>query len=70
MSLSITLHHVLVEICGVKKTEAAEIIGGLIDKTDRTVREGTSMFFKNAEVFQTESKAVIRGLVYFGKMRS
>lgn len=51
MSLSITLHRTLVEICGVKKTEAAEIIGGLIDKTDRTVREWTSVFFENAGSF-------------------
>ena len=47
MSLSITLHHALVDICGVKKTEAAEVIGHLINKSERTVREWKTTFYAN-----------------------
>ena len=47
LSLSVTLDHVLVRMCGVKKTEAAGIIGKVIDKSERTVREWRSIFYEN-----------------------
>ena len=51
MSLSITLHYALVDICGVKKTEAAGVIGHLIDKTECAVRELRNTFYEYAGSF-------------------
>ena len=71
MSLSFTLHRLLTSVYGVKKTDAAESIGQLIGKNERTVyvnREKLSVTMQVAS--QTASKAIIRGKECFGKMRS
>ena len=51
MSLSLTLHHLLTNVYGVKKTDAAESIGQLIGKNERTVREWRKTFCDNAGSF-------------------
>ena len=51
MSLSLTLHHVLVNIYGVTKRNAAEMIGNLIGKNERTVREWRKFFNDNGGSF-------------------
>ena len=51
MSLSLTLHHVLVNIYGVTKRNAAEMIGNLIGKNERTVREWRKSFNDNGGSF-------------------
>ena len=51
MSLSLTLHHAMVDICGRKKTAAAEAIGSLIGKSGHIVRDWRKSFFANSGSF-------------------
>lgn len=47
MSLSITLHYMLVTLHGVMPMKAADSIASLVGKTERTVREWRYMFFSS-----------------------
>ena len=47
MSLSLLLHHLIVKILGLQLTFAAKVIGDLIGKSDRTVREWRGTFLCN-----------------------
>ena len=47
MSLSLVLHHLIVNILGLQLTFAAKVIGDLIGKSDRTVREWRGTFLCN-----------------------
>ena len=47
MSLSLTLHHVIVDIYGLKKTTAADTIAKVIGKGECTVREWRKAFYEN-----------------------
>ena len=51
MSLSLMLHHAFVNVCKMKKTKAAEEIGKLIGKSERTVREWRKSFYDNSGTF-------------------
>ena len=51
MSLSLLLHHVIVKILGFQLTFAAKVIGDLINKSDRTVREWRATFLCNDGCF-------------------
>jgi len=51
MSLSLTLHHVLVNVHGVKKVDAAQTIAEVTGKGKRTVRRWRKLFYDNAGTF-------------------
>ena len=51
MSLSLMLHHTFVDVCEMKKMKAAEVIGNLIGKSERTVQEWRKTFYENAGTF-------------------
>ena len=57
--LSITLHHVLVNIYGMTKRNAARMIGNLIGKNERTVQEWRKSFNDNGIASLTVSKATL-----------
>jgi len=51
MSLSLTLHHVLVNVHGVKKVDAAQTIAEVTGKGKCTVRRWRKLFYDNADTF-------------------
>ena len=51
MSLSLLLHHLIVNVLGFQLTFAAKVIGDLINKSDRTVREWRATFLCNDGCF-------------------
>ena len=51
MSLSLTLHHVIVDIYGVKKITAADTIAKVIGKCDCAVHKWRKVFYENAGSF-------------------
>ena len=69
MSLSLTIHHVLVNIYRVTKRNAAGMIGNAISKNERTVQEWNKSINDMEVASLTVSRATTRGRVFFGKMR-
>lgn len=51
MSLSLTLHHVLVNVHGVKKVDAAQTIAEVTGKGKRTIGRWRKLFYDNAGTF-------------------
>ena len=70
MSLSLTIHHVLVNIYRVTKRNAAGMIGNVISKNERTVQEWNKSINDMEVASLRVSRATTRSRVFFGKMRS
>ena len=51
MSLSLTLHHVLVNVYGVKKVDAAQTIAEVTSKGKHTIGRWRKLFHDNAGIF-------------------